>query len=334
MLYRRICYGLALVAALLFQIFYTGHLGTYALVLVVAFPFLSLLVSLPTMLGVRLTLTPEQPTVHRGDEGIFSLTLRNRTGLPLARLTARLRFENLLTGDLLRTRREFRGASRGEGRREDITAHHCGLLRCSAERLRVCDLLGLFALPIAPPPPADLLVLPQPVELEPPTELTGGRGDGAGLRPRPGGGPGEDYDLRPYRAGDPLRAVHWKLSSKLDDLVVRETLEPRHASVVLTFDHFGDPAETDGILDRLYTLSLWLLKKERPHHIQWADPVSGTVQGGPVSDERMLCLRLAEAFSRPLPKVGKSILDCPIRVSGEGGPVRHLHITTGEVGAP
>ena len=38
---------------------------------------------------------------------------------------------------------------------------------------------------------------------------------------------GENGDLRPFRPGDPLKSVHWKLSAKLDTLLVRGTAADR-----------------------------------------------------------------------------------------------------------
>ena len=57
--------------------------------------------------------------------------------------------------------------------------------------------------------------------------------------PRGRSASGEDYDLRPFREGDSLRTVHWKMSAKRDELVTRELLEDRRPVPVLTFDHFG-----------------------------------------------------------------------------------------------
>ena len=101
----------------------------------------------------------------------------------------------------------------------------------------------------------------------------------------------QDYDLREYRAGDSLRSIHWKLSSKKDELVVRETLEPRQAEVILTYDHFGTPEELDRTFDELAALSRLLLDKGRAHHIQWAAPASGQVEDRTVDGEQALtCL--------------------------------------------
>ena len=162
--------------------------------------------------------------------------------------------------------------SQVQARSARLTTPHCGRLICRAERAWTCDLLGLFPLPIPTGRPAAVLILPPDMEQALPERLLGGGPGGGALLPRPGGGPGEDYDLRDYRPGDPLRSVHWKLSSKRDELVVRETLEPRQTTLVLTYDHFGAPAALDQTFARLCALSRALLERGRPHHIQWASP--------------------------------------------------------------
>ena len=175
-------------------------------------------------------------------------------------------------------------------------------------------------------PGAGFLILPAQLELEGKEELAAGENAGTVLRPRPGGGPGEDYDLREYRVGDPLRSVHWKLSSKKDELVVRETLEPQQAAIVVTYDHFGPSEELDRAFAQLWALSRWLLQQDRPHHIQWASPVTGVAEDRAVDSPNALLACLELAFSTPAPLEGRSILDGALRLPG-GGKVRHLHVT-------
>ena len=218
MIHRRIVYGLLLGAAVLFQIFYRGYLGTFLLVLLVVLPFFSLALSLPGLLRCTLNLTPARSQILRGEHAAFALTLS--APLPVGRAALRLTLANQLTGETLTFRRTL---SAGARRVEKAEARHCGQLRCTVDRVRLLDLSGLFTLPLRRGAEADLLILPRPVEVPLPPQGLDGRREGAGLRPRPGGGPGEDYDLRLYRPGDPLRSVHWKLSSKWDELVVRET---------------------------------------------------------------------------------------------------------------
>ena len=322
---RRVLYGMALAAAVLFQIFFTGYLSHFVLVLCLALPLLGLALSLPALLTCRVTLRPGAQGVERGQEALWRVEASSPLGLPLSRCTVTLSTRNKLTGARGRRRAVLHGAGGVQSWEERADSSHCGQLECTIGSVRLCDCLGLFALRRKPPAPAGQFVLPlrgEPWAMPP----LGDRGrDGSGLRPRPGGGPGEDYDLRPYRDGDPMRAVHWKLSSKKDELVVKETLEPRRAAMVLTFDHFGPPQVMDAILDELDAVSRALLAKGRPHVIQWAEPGTGAVRSHPVAEERDLDACLAHALADPAPAQGRSVLDGPIRVPGDV-PVRHFHV--------
>lgn len=327
MAHRRIAYAALVGLAVLFQIFFRFYLSTFTLVLVVLLPALAAALTLPGALGCALTLSPAAPAVVRGGEAAFRLTLASRTPFPLPRVRVRLRWENQLTGE--------GGAlswvpGPGETSGElAVPAAHCGRLVCRVEGAWTCDLLGLFPIPLRKPAPAAALSLPRPVELEVPPGLLSGRSEGAALRPRPGGGPGEDYDLRDYRPGDPLRSVHWKLSSKRDELVVKETLEPHRAALVLTFDRLGTPEALDEIFDKLCALSRWLLERQRPHHIRWAAPGGEGTEGRAVDSEAALLSCLELAFSTPAPAAGPSMLDLPLRLPGEAGRVRRIHVTAG-----
>ena len=336
MAYRRIAYAALLGGAVLFQIVFRFYLSTFTLALVMLLPLLSVLLSLPSVLGCTLLLTSAAPTVVQGEDAVFQVRLRSRTRLPLPRLQARLHWSNQLTGAGGRVRWEPVRTAPGAPPTLELATPHCGRLICRAERAWTCDLLGLFPLPIPTGRPAAVLILPPDMEQALPERLLGGGPGGGALLPRPGGGPGEDYDLRDYRPGDPLRSVHWKLSSKRDELVVRETLEPRQTTLVLTYDHFGAPAALDQTFARLCALSRALLERGRPHHIQWASPTGGGVEGRLVDSERALLACLELAFSRPAPAEGRSILDTALRLPGRAGPLRHIHVTpTGlEGGAP
>jgi len=56
------------------------------------------------------------------------------------------------------------------------------------------------------------------------------------LQNRKGTDYSEIFDLRDYRSGDDVRAIHWKLSGKLDRLVVKEASDPTRYQVVLMPD--------------------------------------------------------------------------------------------------
>lgn len=203
-------YALALLLAFLGQILDVGYLFHFIFFAVAALPFLGLAVSLPAMLGCRAELGGSAARIQRGENASCFLRLTNRFRLPVARVSCRLRLTNRLTGQVHRVKTVIRGAAPEEECRWKLETDHCGILDFQTERLWAWDCLGLFALPVGRSAPASLTIAPLP---EHPGAVELPEDAGAPV-PRPGGKAvfGETYELRPYREGDSLRMIHWKLS--------------------------------------------------------------------------------------------------------------------------
>lgn len=328
MLFRRLLYLAALVAALVFQIANDNYLAHFLLALCVSLPLLSLALSLPGMIGCRLTLAASPAELPRGEQGQWLLLIHAPLGLPLSRLSLRLTERNLFTGAEKRQKLSLTGVSGGEPITRPADAAHCGLLELRAEKVRVLDYLGLFALRRPAPEPARLLVCPIPAESRP-IHIP----DGVGVRPSPNSatrrGPGDDCDLRDYRPGDPLRSVHWKLSSKWDELIVRERAETLTPLPLLTFDRSGKPEELDRVLDKLEGRCRSLLTTQRAHGVLWLDE-KGEAVLRPVSDEKELRDCLMAILSTPLPPKRASLANRPELLDLAGEPIFRLHVTAGE----
>ena len=325
MLLRRVIYSLTLIGVLLFHITNENYLGQFLLALCVALPVLSLALSLPGMIGCRLELSAAPPSLERGEEGRWLVSIETLNGLPLSRLTVRLTGENLLTGEKDYRRVTLSGVARRRPVEMSAFTAHSGLLELRVVKAKVCDYLGLFSLPVAAPQPARMICRTVPVEVEMPSIP-----EGQGARPSSASaarlGPGEDYDLRDYRPGDPMRSVHWKLSSKWDELIVRERAETLVPLPLVTMDRFGTPETLDKLLDRVLSLSRGLLNVQRPHAVLWLDQ-DGQPELHTVSDEKQFNELLLELLGSFAPPSGPALDDFPELVQGPGGPVFRLHVT-------
>lgn len=78
----------------------------------------------------------------------------------------------------------------------------------------------------------------------------------------------ETFNVRPYAPGDKLSRTHWKLSLKLDKLMIKEGSSPSGYSLVVFADlrYLGRP-----LIDGLFSVSLALLELECPHYLSWFD---------------------------------------------------------------
>lgn len=249
-------YLLLLAAAALFYVLFTGWLGGYLLALVLLLPAASLAVSLPAALSLRFRLS-----ILPGDDGedghfLLRLEVQNKLRLPVRRLAFRLQVENLFSGQKGERRRQ---AALGCGDWRDgvpFAMKDCGVAQGRLRFLRAYDCLGLFPIPLKGPAPARELAWPRPVP--PPAgleELTAGWEEIEAAR---GGGP-EEYSLRDYQPGDPLRSVHWKISSKLDRLTVRQPEGGERPEPILLFELWGPIQRLNRLLDQLDACcqSLW-----------------------------------------------------------------------------
>lgn len=324
MLRTRILYGVAFLGASLFHIFNTHYIAYFIWLLTLVTPFAALAVSLPAMLGCKIEVSTSAHSVLRGEAAQWEIALKKRFSLPLSHITFVVRCKNCLTGEGFARRMKL---SDDRSYAFSADTSHCGRLECRTSRVRVCDCLGLFAIR-RPPALSAMAVLPVAYTSEVWSSMENGSDEGGQLRPRPGGGPGEDYDLRAYRPGDPIRSVHWKLSSKRDTLVVKEVLESHQSAVLLTFEHFGSAEEMDDVLDQLDGLCRTLLEKQRPCYVQWVQPVTGELRNYRVCSEREREMFMAAALADPAPSAGQSVLDTALRIPGVNGQIRHLHIVT------
>lgn len=263
-------YAASVLCGFLFYLFSPGYLSFFLLVVLVLLPILSLLLTLLGYFGLALTETISSHQFFGGSDAAVKLTLHGTWLDRLCRVRLTWRVENLLYPQALQM-----GVYHFTGRSTHLLplpCDHCGWLRFSVPHLVLVDWMGLFHLRLKRPQPLLVLVRPR-LEADGLPKWDDGQ-IGAPLMPRPGGGPGEEYELRDYRPGDPVQGIHWKLTAKRPegDPVLRETMEPIPLRLTVTYDHFGPPEELDHTLGRLSALAERLLARSQGFTLRWVDP--------------------------------------------------------------
>ena len=291
---RRLAYLAAVVGCGLCYLTFGRWLLWVLLLGLLVLPAVSLLLSVPAIRSIRLGVTgPDRVKVGEKAE----LLLMGTCDLPMPPFRGKIVLRNLRTGEKLPYQEEA-----------GFTPKNCGGYAVEIEKGRVLDYLGLFSFPVrkkrngkllVPPEKCSLEVLPEELDLPP-------------LRWKPSTQRmGENHELRPYRPGDSLNTVHWKLSAKTGALTVREAMEPQKRTACLTLNLWGTPEELDLRLGRLLWLGGYLLEKGM-------DPLILCMTGdGPVRLEPHSEKELAEAVESLLclPQSDTAILPEPVGAS-------------------
>lgn len=115
----------------------------------------------------------------------------------------------------------------------------------------------------------------------------------------------EVFDVRPYHEGDAVKSIHWKLSTRFDDLLVREASRPQdHAIAILfgafarDFEHSSRPEVLSAVLSLTASISL-ALTRQGYHHVVVAAP-EGPLAVCPVDDRRGFNKMLDTLTATPL----------------------------------
>ena len=308
---NRVAYGVAVVCAVLFYAFYFGYLSLVFLFLAAALPVFSLLFSVPRIRKRGLTLCAP-PKTQMGREVFWEVGVTGRGTLPAVKW--KLAIVNRNNPQQKRWETRLVRACKGEPVLLQADTAHCGSFQCTVERAWAYDLLGLFRFRLKRPLPVTMTVLPRP-ERPCPMPAMPDLALSRHMVPKKGGGFAEDYDLRLYRPGDPLRTVHWKLSAKTGELVVREPLEPQNIYARLSLSLSLNERELDSVLGQLYWLSRKLLRMGVSHLVIWSCAPDGKryaaqLDLGEDIEQLLLllmnapadevCAKRAEAFSRPV----------------------------------
>lgn len=146
----------------------------------------------------------------------------------------------------------------------DMKLDYCGVYEVTYEELLVYDLFGFFGRKIACPLSVNIIVMPKEVEIDADIEALGIADEKEAYNdPLAGDDVSEIKELRDYREGDRLSQVHWKLSSKSEDFIVKEYSKKIGACVALVcLGGFGGLDAINEYYELMFAFGRKLLESE------------------------------------------------------------------------
>lgn len=178
----------------------------------------------------------------------------------------------------------------------NVTPKEAGNYEISLKKLRIYDLTGLLYVTKKCKETVTFLVLPDyyPVEVRLSESVRNFVGEAAVYDAlRSGDDASEVFKLREFQDGDKLKNVHWKLSAKMDELIVRENGFPKACSTVFVLEGGveGDRKRgrkkdvSDAFFQVAASLSFSIMDKECPHYMAWYSRYYQDVKRIRVDDE-------------------------------------------------
>ncbi|MGM9636593.1 MAG: DUF58 domain-containing protein [Eubacteriales bacterium] len=268
-------YLLLIVFAVIFTQALRSTVSSVILIFLVLLPITSLLYLLLSILTLKVYLDSDGTEVEKMREVDFSLILANESPLPFPFVEAMI---SVPEDDALRCVRELTRLSlipfgRYEIRKKLAFAYRGGYT-IGVSDIYVYDLFRLFRLRLDVNLFREIFVMPRRLSLSAKVGSEAVSEQTETVNRYAGTDNTEMTDIRDYRIGDSLRSIHWKLSSKTEELQVRQYARNSERQAIIFCDTgrrfpIGDERFTDdvgefvadGIIETAIALTLYTLEQ-------------------------------------------------------------------------
>lgn len=241
--------------------------------------------------------------VYRGATCLYRLSVSMIAPLPIAPLSLRVSLPGGQSREFLLPAKMF-GTTESDNR---FPCPHVGLCHMGVERVVIGDCFGLFSLrPAVRDPLIHLTVLPNPRAVTP-VPTSPGEGEDVSLQ-RSQADRTVPEDTRAWQEGDEMKRVHWKLSMRKQQLMVRTYETPQRPDALVLVDLAPPPqtgADRANAIDALTETCAGVLKNLLDHGRITRLPMSGDrpreMSGQQASSLLPMLTALAEeSFTKPL----------------------------------
>lgn len=204
---------------------------------------------------------------------VLQANLQSSGCLPVGKIVLWLCLTNDVTGETQKKRVAFRGSGQWI-----LESAYCGCIECVAASIWCYDIFGVLPLRIRGKAKKRTVVMPDtfPVSVETVFSRSDQEDCTEYAPNKKGTDPTEILQIRDYVPGDSLRQIHWKLSGKLDKLMVRDPAQAVDRDLLVFLektDAACTPERADALLEAVTSLCQTLAEMGQPFRLAWNEDV-------------------------------------------------------------
>lgn len=263
------------------------------LVLMVLYPVCAWLFLLMVRKKISAGLDRVPPMGEKGKCIRAGVTVRNASRTAAVRCEVEISVRNRISGRKIK--RRYQGIL-PPGREEtfwcESESDFCGNMEIELESVRICDLLGIFYIKRAVHSRASVKIMPEfrlmPLEITRAAREFRTDSDEYSGEKR-GDDPSELFQVREYHVQDSIRDIHWKLSAKEEELMVKEHALPLGCAVLVWIDLSEKETSASGfskLLETAASLSVTLAEQKCIHLAAWYEEKNERIGMKRVKDEK------------------------------------------------
>ena len=175
-----------------------------------------------------------------------------------------------------------------------IKSMYCGQIFMNLASIRVYDYLKLFSKRIKTNKIIGIVIMPkmQNIDMRISNSVRNFMGESEEYsKTQKGDDLSEIFDIREYKPGDKIQNIHWKMSAKTDEIMVKDLSMPVGCGVGIFINLNDSEVSNDYnsnlniVLESVISISFSLLMQKCKHIVVWSDGSSKMLSGTVISKE-------------------------------------------------
>lgn len=288
-------YLILVAISVLFYIMYVGVFSFYLMVFLITLP--TVLLGINLYLSRKIRVSFASPVLQTSGQGIVhpQIKVENPTLFPVANLEIIIEHCSAV-GSGSNATKIYTPILPKENQLMtlNVASLHLGSINMKIKRCRVYDILRLFKLRLRGRDNKNTLkdcvifILPPYIRMENiVTDYTGLGIETDEYSPdKKGDDPSQIFDIHQYIEGDKPNRIHWKLSAKQDEIMVKDySLMTTYAIHIFVNLNTNNADSYDAMISSAAAISMLLTEKNVAHTIEWFDSRSSSCESVNIRDE-------------------------------------------------
>ena len=275
----KVPYLFLIIGLVLFAILYNNYYPIICLVLTLVLPIILYIIIIIIKKKLVVEIKSLNSIGNKDEKVPFEIIVQNNSIFPISNCELRLSYYNNFTDKVEKEYIIIPAEARSTQKITcNIISKHCGNIVIKIDKIKIYDYIKLFSTGKKINCTSKISVLPEIHKLD--IYLNSSEGEVAidsnsFSKVKSGDDPSEVFNIREYAAGDKLQRIHWKLSTKQDELMVKEFSLPLNSDGLLLLEFFGDKKslnKLEALIETTVSLSSFLLSYNYFHYLAWYDP--------------------------------------------------------------
>ena len=276
MVLTKILFIILIIVCICFYVLYVWDFSLILLVIMVALPIIMFITTYITKRMITVEFAVKDKNVPKNKDFPVQLVVTNRSIFPIGKAEAHIEYYNLFSKEISSFDLYLPiQANNSQRVTFQLNSKFCGIIKIRSSYLYIYDPLRIFKFKTAKNIYTEVMITPDSHEIDGIVHYCDRVNEESDVfsEHKAGDDPSEVFDLREYNPGDKLNRIHWKLSSKKDDFIVKEYSLPIDVPCTLFLDLkcYNDTELTlphfDTLIETLISLSQFLIENERGHSV-------------------------------------------------------------------